>query len=120
MIYFWIAFGSAIGGVCRYVAGISVARWMGLGFPWGTLLVNITGCAVIGWVAALNPSERQRAFVMIGICGGFTTFSSFSLETLNLVRVGEPLRAVAYVVASLAFCMIGVVLGNVIGTALHK
>lgn len=120
MIYFWIAVGSAIGGVCRYAMGNCVARLMGLAFPWGTLLVNITGCTAIGLFASMNPTERQRAFLMIGICGGFTTFSSFSLETLNLVRAGEPLRAAAYIAASVVICMIGVVAGHAIGTELHK
>ena len=127
MIYLWIAFGSGIGGVCRYVLGGWVTRQIGSGFPWGTLLVNIIGCAFIGWFAAFTGpggravlSGRTRAFVMVGICGGFTTFSSFSLETLNLLRDGYAGRAIGNMSFSVGLCMFGVWLGSLLATAMNR
>jgi fluoride exporter len=127
VIYLWIAFGSGIGGVCRYVLGGWVARQAGAAFPWGTLLVNILGCTFIGWFAAMTgpdgrilASTRTRQFVMVGICGGFTTFSSFSLETLNLLRDGEAGRAVANMSLSLGLCMLGVWLGHLLATTMNR
>jgi fluoride exporter len=127
VIYLWIAFGSGIGGVCRYVLGGWVARQTGAAFPWGTLLVNILGCTFIGWFAAMTgpdgrilASTRTRQFVMVGICGGFTTFSSFSLETLNLLRDGEAGRAVANMSLSVGLCMLGVWLGHLLATTMNR
>jgi fluoride exporter len=127
VIYLWIAFGSGIGGVCRYVLGGWVGRQAGAAFPWGTLLVNILGCTFIGWFAAMTgpdgrilASTRTRQFVMVGICGGFTTFSSFSLETLNLLRDGEAGRAVANMSLSLGLCMLGVWLGHLLATTMNR
>jgi fluoride exporter len=127
VIYLWIAFGSGIGGVCRYVLGGWVARQAGADFPWGTLLVNILGCTFIGWFAAMTgpdgrilASTRTRQFVMVGICGGFTTFSSFSLETLNLLRDGEAGRAVANMSLSVGLCMLGVWLGHLLATTMNR
>jgi fluoride exporter len=127
VIYLWIAFGSGIGGVCRYVLGGWVARQAGAAFPWGTLLVNILGCTFIGWFAAMTgpdgrilASTRTRQFVMVGICGGFTTFSSFSLETLNLLRDGEAGRAVANMSLSVGLCMLGVWLGHLLATTMNR
>jgi fluoride exporter len=127
VIYLWIAFGSGIGGVCRYVLGGWVARQAGAAFPWGTLLVNILGCTFIGWFAAMTgpdgrilASTRTRQFVMVGICGGFTTFSSFSLETLNLLRDGEAGRAVANISLSVGLCMLGVWLGHLLATTMNR
>ncbi len=120
MVYFWIALGSALGGVARYSMQGWAARSLGPTFPWGTLFVNIIGCTFIGWFATMTAPEGRilvasttRQFVMVGICGGFTTFSSFSLETLNLARAGEPGRAMAYVLASVLVCLLGVWLGSV-------
>ena len=122
--FLWVALGSALGGMARYGLTLLVTEFAGAAFPWGTLLINILGCAFIGWFAAsfgvdapspLNPSIR--IFVMTGICGGFTTFSSFSLETLSLAREGEGLKAAAYVTASVAICLIGVWMGYAIGAA---
>ena len=105
--YLWVALGSALGGSARYALSGIVANWFGATFPWGTLIVNITGCFVIGIFNALIGPEGPlrvpsniRIFVMVGMCGGYTTFSSFSLEFLNLMRIGDWLRAVAYILAS--------------------
>ena len=115
LIYIWIALGSAAGGVGRYLLQGWAARAIGATFPWGTLFVNIIGCTFIGFFGTMTAPEGRwlvasttRQFVMVGVCGGFTTFSSFSLETLNLARAGEPGRALAYVAASLFICLLGV------------
>ena len=88
-----IALGGAIGSVLRYVTGGTVHRFMGSTFPWGTLTVNLTGSFLIGFLWAFfdrfSGSSVTRSFVFIGILGGFTTFSSYTLETFNLIRDGE-------------------------------
>ncbi len=98
--YLWVAFGGALGSVARFWFSGFIADRMGGTFPWGTLLVNVTGSFVIGFFATLTGPEGRwlahsntRIFFMTGICGGYTTFSSFSLQTLELVRGGEWLRA---------------------------
>ena len=113
-----LALGSALGGVARYALSGFIARRFGETFPWGTLIVNVSGCAVIGVFAALiapaGPwpgSLTVRALVLIGLCGGYTTFSSFSLQTLILAREGEWGRALGNVTASVAFCYIALWLG---------
>jgi fluoride exporter len=89
-MYFWVAVGSALGGVARYWLSGVAARIGGETFPWGTLLINVLGSFVIGFFGTLTGPDGRlfvsptgRQFVMVGICGGFTTFSSFSLQTLN-------------------------------------
>ncbi|HEX7757961.1 MAG TPA: fluoride efflux transporter CrcB [Caulobacteraceae bacterium] len=116
--YLWIAVGSAIGGIARYACSGLVAGWVGQTFPWGTLLVNVLGSFIIGFFATLTgPDGRvlvsgdMRQFVMVGICGGYTTFSSFSLQTLSLVQDGEFVRAGLNVGASVVLCMVSVWLG---------
>jgi CrcB protein len=113
-----VAVGSALGGMARYGLTLAVARAVGGGFPWGTLLINILGSFVIGLYGALTladgpipASGTTRVFVMVGICGGFTTFSSFSLQTMDLLRAGEVLAAAGYILASVALCLGGVFLG---------
>jgi fluoride exporter len=104
--------------VARYGVSLGAARWLGTGFPWGTLLVNVAGSFVIGLLAALVTSDGRpalgadaRAFVMIGVLGGFTTFSSFSLETLTLARNGALGAAAANAGLSMALCLGAVWLG---------
>src|SRR5271169_179366 len=94
--YVAVALGSIVGGVARYLVSVLFLSQLGNGFPWGTLFVNVTGSFIIGFYAALTGpdgrlfvSPRQRQFVMVGICGGYTTFSAFSLETLRLVQSGN-------------------------------
>lgn len=127
MTYLWIAAGSALGGMARYWCGGVIARWLGPAFPWGTLTVNVLGCAFIGGFATLTAPEGRwlvsttaRQFVMIGVCGGFTTFSSFSLETLNLVRDGQWARAAANILGSVLLCLAGVWLGHLAATAWNE
>ncbi|HEV2365914.1 MAG TPA: fluoride efflux transporter CrcB [Caulobacteraceae bacterium] len=116
--YLWIALGGALGSMARYACSSLVANWFGQGFPAGTLLVNVAGSFVIGLFAALTgPDGRllvpgdMRLFVTVGICGGYTTFSSFSLQTLTLAQDGEFARAGLNVVASVVLCLIAVWLG---------
>lgn len=125
--YLWIAAGSAIGGMARYLCSGLAARLIGDTFPWGTFFVNVAGCTFIGLFAALSGPDGRlliatpvRQFVMVGICGGFTTFSSFSLETLNLARDGQWTRVALNAGASLLFCLLGVWLGHAAGTVLNE
>lgn len=122
MEWAWVILGSALGGMARYGVSGVVARRIGETFPWGTLVVNVSGSFVIGLFAALIApghalaGERMAGlFVMTGLCGGYTTFSSFSLQTLNLTRDGEWPRAVANIVASAALCLLAVWAGFALG-----
>jgi CrcB protein len=110
--YLVIGIGSALGGAARYGCGLAAAWLWGTGFPWGTIFINVTGSLIIGGFAELTgPGGRLlvgtlgRQFVMIGICGGYTTFSSYSLETLALLQGGRPLAALANVLLSLVLCL---------------
>jgi fluoride exporter len=125
--YLFVGLGAALGGMARYGFAGFIGNWVGATFPWGTLVVNVTGCFIIGIVNTLTGPDgvflvplSARLFVMVGICGGYTTFSSFSLETLNLMRNGEWLPAGSYVLTSVVFCMIGVWLGHVAAVAINR
>ena len=126
MSYIWIAIGSAIGGAARYWCTGFAARPFGETFPWGTLLVNITGSLIIGFFATLTGpdgrifvSSTTRQFVMIGLCGGYTTFSSFSLQTLNLVQDSEWLQAGGNIVGSVVLCLFAVWLGHILAASIN-
>ncbi len=117
--YIWVAIGGALGSVGRFWASGLIANKFGQTFPFGTLVVNVTGSFVIGFFARLTDSEGRylvspgfRTFFMIGVCGGYTTFSSFSLQTLTLAQGGEWLYAGANSVASLVLCLVAVWLGH--------
>jgi fluoride exporter len=121
----WVLFGSALGGMGRYALSGFVARRIGEIFPWGTLLVNISGGFVIGLTAAAvapggpfpgDPTLRQ--LVMVGLCGGYTTFSSFSLQTLNLARGGDWRRALGNVAGSIVLCFLAAWAGYALGATL--
>ena len=103
--YFWVALGSALGGVARYWFTMAGARLFGAEFPWSTIAINVLGSLVIGIVAARTPSDAVRLFVMVGICGGFTTFSAFSLQTLALLQEGHAIKALANVLLSVLLCL---------------
>src|SRR5262245_65192660 len=118
MTYLWVALGGALGSVARYACSGVAARWLGAGFPYGTLFVNVTGSFTIGLLAALVASGGRlllgadaRAFLLVGVLGGFTTFSSFSLETLNLARSGALGPAMLNVGGSVVLCLGAVWLG---------
>ena len=127
LTYFWIGLGSALGGMGRYWCSGVIARAFGETFPWGTIIVNASGSLIIGFLATLmSPDGRllvppdARTFLMIGLCGGYTTFSSFSLQTLNLVRDGEWLWATANIFLSLTLCLAAVWLGYIGAAALSR
>jgi CrcB protein len=127
MNYVWVAVGSALGGMARYWCSGFVARLFGEWFPWGTLIVNVSGSFVIGVFAALSAAEgpflippEMRIFVMVGICGGYTTFSSFSLQTFALWREGEWFWAGANSVLSFVLCLLAVWLGYAAVAAAYR
>ena len=105
--YLSIALGGALGSMARYATGIYVGRWLGTSFPWGTLVINIVGSFLIGAFAesfALrwDATQTTRVFLVVGICGGYTTFSTFSLDIVTLINRGELVAAGTYIVASVA------------------
>ena len=117
-LYLWIGLGSALGGMLRYGLAEWVMSLASKAFPLGTLLVNISGSFLIGAFAAVAQpstgwwgSEHGRAFLMAGICGGYTTFSAFSLQTLQLVRDGHWPAAGWNVLLSVVLCLVAVWLG---------
>lgn len=125
--YLWIALGSALGGAARYGCQVFFTRHLGAGFPWGTLFVNVAGCCLIGLFAAVTGPDGRllvptsfRQFVMVGICGGYTTFSSFGLETLNLAREHDLGRAAFNVALSVCLCLAAVWLGYAAGQYLNR
>jgi CrcB protein len=120
MTYLWIAVGSALGGVLRYAISRATLS-LDHGFPFGTMFINIVGSFVIGFFGTLTlhgdryaVSDNVRLFVMVGICGGFTTFSSFSLQTFDLARSGAWGRALVNVVGSVVLCLAAVAVGHVL------
>jgi CrcB protein len=119
--YLWVALGSALGGMARLGCSDLMARWLGVRFPWGTLLVNIVGSFVIGYVASFAGTAQPLGqptlgvFLMVGVCGGYTTFSAVSLQTLALAHEGAWLRAAANLVASVVLCGLAAVLGGAVG-----
>ncbi len=126
MTYLWIAIGSALGGISRYWCSVMAARMLGETFPWGTLIVNVAGSFIIGFFATLTGpdgrvfvSSNARQFVLVGFCGGFTTFSSFSLQTLALMQDGEWLRVSGNVVGSVVLCLLAVWAGYVAAVLLN-
>lgn len=125
--YVCVALGSALGGTARYALSGVVANWIGATFPWGTLIINVTGSFVIGIFGTLTAPDgillvptNLRVLVMVGICGGYTTFSSFSLESLNLMRNGEWSAAGTYILASVVCCLVGVWLGHISAVELNR
>jgi len=125
MIYLWVAIGSAIGGVLRYAIARAMEPVSG-GFPWGTFVVNVAGCMVIGFFGTLTlaggryaVAENWRVFVIVGFCGGFTTFSSFSLQTFERLRTGAWGVAGAYVLGSVVACVVGVWAGHALAQRMN-
>lgn len=118
-LYLLIALGGALGSVARFFLSGVVANHFGATFPWGTMIVNVTGSFLIGFFATLTGPEGRvfasgntRQFVMTGIFGGYTTFSSFSLQTLNLAREGDWFRAGANTALSVVACLVAVWVGH--------
>lgn len=115
MIYLLIALGGAAGSLLRYLIGGAVQRTSTSGFPIGTMFVNISGCFLIGILLRqflnMQTSPELRALLIVGFCGGFTTFSTFSGETLALIEGGEYGRAAGYVVLSVGLCLVATFAG---------
>ncbi len=125
MAYLWVAVGGAIGSMARFWLANAMAVATGAEFPWGTLLINIIGSFVISFFGMLTGSSPRfavpyeaRIFVTVGLCGGFTTFSSFSLQTIDLLRTGQPSRAGLYVAASVILCLGACALGFAAASAI--
>ncbi len=125
--YFWVALGGALGSIGRFACSGWAARLCGETFPWGTLLVNVVGSLAIGFVSGLSAPEGRwflpfhaREFVMIGLCGGYTTFSSFSLQTLNQIRSGEWLAAAGNILSSVFLCLLAVWLGSSLAAKMNS
>jgi CrcB protein len=127
MGFLWVALGGALGSVARYGCAGLALRWFGPLFPWGTLFVNVVGSCAIGALAGLTAPDGRplvtgdtRAFLIIGVLGGFTTFSSFSLDTLSLARQGAWAAAGTNVLASVALCLLAVYLGYLAVVTLQR
>ena len=123
----WIFVGGGLGSLARWGISGRIANTIGETFPWGTLLVNISGSFVIGLFATVTGPEGRwlvpasfRQFFMLGICGGYTTFSSFSLQTLNLAEDGQWFKASVNCVLSLVLCLLGVWLGHLLASAINS
>jgi CrcB protein len=115
-----IAAGGALGALLRFWVASGVTAWLGRDFPYGTLIINVTGSLAIGilyvlLVERLDVNVLWRPFLMVGLLGAFTTFSTFSLETVNLIEAGETLKAVANMALSVFLCVGAAVLGLLIG-----
>lgn len=126
MNYLWIALGGALGSVARFWMTELVAGRFDSKFPWGTFFVNVTGSFLIGVFSAFSESGGRlveatglRQFLMVGICGGYTTFSAFSVQTLNLMRAGFWLAALGNAAGSVLACLLAVWLGHLLGAALR-
>ena len=118
-----VAAGGALGSVARYLVGIASTKAFGLAFPWGTLIVNVAGSFLIGVFVELfalkaDLPQEARVFLTVGICGGFTTFSTFSLDTYRLLDEGHAAQAGANAFGSLAAGLVAVWLGLKVGQAL--
>jgi CrcB protein len=116
----YVVLGGAIGTFARYAISV-LALPISKQLPWGTIIINVTGCAIIGFFGTLTlahgrypVSENIRLFVMTGLCGGYTTFSAFSLQTLDLLRTGATVRAVLNVIISVILCVAAVSLGHLL------
>ncbi len=119
----FIALGGAVGAVLRYLASNGVYAMLGRGFPYGTLFVNVLGSLLIGVLSIvmlerMDLSPEWRAAMLVGVLGSFTTFSTFSLETLNLMQQGQIMTASLNMVLSVAVCMVAVWFGVVLGRQL--
>ncbi len=127
MNFILVIIGSGLGGGLRYWLSGLIANRFGETFPWGTLIVNVAGCFAIGFFATLTGTEGRwlvpasgRVFFMAGICGGFTTFSSFGLQTLALARDAEWLYAGLNILGSVALCLLFVWLGHLLASQFNR
>jgi fluoride exporter len=117
-----VAAGGGIGAVLRYLIGIFLAVRLGPDFPWGTFFVNVTGSFLIGIVLVLvedgTLSPEARLFLAVGILGGYTTFSTYSYEAVQLMANGEELKTLMYIFGQVFACLLGAYLGLIVGRSL--
>ncbi len=111
-IYFAIALGGSLGAISRYWVSTSTYSWLGGNFPYGTLMVNVTGSLVMGFLTVLlvqrfDVSDQVRLGLIVGFLGSFTTFSAFSMDTIHWIENGAVLKALAYVLVSVIACVLG-------------
>lgn len=112
-----VGVGGGLGAIARYGLGVVIVRWLGTGFPWATLAINVIGCLLIGMALGGGPgptgflSRELRLLGVIGFLGAFTTFSTFGYETVSLIQGGKPLLAATYVIASVGVGIGAVALG---------
>ena len=125
--YILVALGSALGGVARFWLSALVAQRLGENFPWGTIFINVIGSFLIGFVDTFTTvgsrfplSLEGRQLLMIGVLGGYTTFSSFSLQTLHLARNGAWLSAAGNILLSVVLCLVAVWLGHICAQVLNR
>ena len=114
----FVAAGGALGSSMRYLMSSSIYAWFGRAFPWGTLAVNVIGSFSIGLLSILlvekfNVAQEWRLAIVVGVLGGFTTFSSFSRDTLDLVQQGLTFKALLNVLANVVMCLVAAWLGAV-------
>jgi CrcB protein len=129
LAYLWVAIGGALGSMARYALGNLILEKSRSVFPWNTLVINITGSFIIGILGALTAAEGKMTsqsrlvvtqLLITGVCGGYTTFSSFSLQTLNLIRDGEWFYAAGNILLSVILCMIAVWIGYLLGNKFNS
>ena len=111
-----IAAGGSIGAVMRFFVSTGIYSWLGKGFPYGTLAVNVVGSLLMGllyelFLQRLSVSPEVRALLLVGFLGAFTTFSTFSIETINLIEQGDVLKAITNVLASVILCVLAAWIG---------
>jgi len=111
-IYFAIALGGSLGAISRYWVSTSTYSWLGSNFPYGTLMVNLTGSLVMGFLTVVlvqrfDVSDQVRLGLIVGFLGSFTTFSAFSMDTIHWIENGAVLKALAYVLVSVIACVLG-------------
>lgn len=121
---FFIAMGGAVGSMLRYLVSIGMYAWLGREFPYGTLTVNVLGSLLMGFLTIFlierldSLSDVLRALLLVGFLGGFTTFSSFSMETLSQLESGDMKQALANIVLNLGLCLLAVYLGALVARKL--
>jgi len=118
MMILSIAVGGAVGAVGRYLTMVGFGHWVGHSFPYGTLVINIIGSLILGAVIEVialtwSPSEAFRSFLVIGMLGSFTTFSTFSLDVMTLIERGEFLSAASYIIASVVVSVAALFFGMI-------
>ncbi len=115
-IYIAIALGGSLGAISRYWVSSTTYAWLGSNFPYGTLMVNVAGSLVMGFLTVLvvhrfDVSDELRLGLLVGFLGSFTTFSAFSMDTVHWIESGELIKAMVYVLTSVLFCVVGAWIG---------